>query len=466
LTARPNPEQGEQDYRRLSFWHEQLSASMESRQRLQDEVCADVAIIGAGYTGLWTAWYLKQLDPGISVAILEADIAGFGASGRNGGWCSAYLSGIGHWLDDKEHRAAGIRLQNLMFQTVTDVGRSAEQAGIDCHYERAGALEVAVNAAQLARLEREFEHLQQLGFTDADFRWLDRAALRETLNIDGALAAIHLPHCAAIQPARLARGLANALERRGVKIFEHSPVRAFGGGVVRGDHGIVTCDTTIVATEGYGATLPGRKRQLIPVHSMMVATEPLDEAVFERLHLDRRYCFGNLDRIVTYGQRTADNRIAFGCRGEYYYGSGIRSRFDGEEPGFQQVRDTLLRFFPDLRGVRFTHAWGGSLGVSRTMRPAVCFDPGTRSGWAGGYFGNGVAAAHLAGQTLADLILGRDSERLHTPWVNPQERDRKWEPEPLRWMGFRSTRALMEVADRCEYRGGQRIPGLIDRLLP
>jgi glycine/D-amino acid oxidase-like deaminating enzyme len=260
--------------------------------------------------------------------------------------------------------------------------------------------------------------------------------------------------------------LAGALEQRGVKILEHSPVRDFGGGAVRCDQGRVTADTVILATEGYGATLPGRRRQLIPVHSMMVATEPLDDAVFERLHFSRRYCFGNLDRIVTYGQRTADNRIAFGCRGEYFYGSGIRRRFDGREAHFQQVKESLRRFFPELETVRFTHSWGGSLGVSRTLRPAVCFDPARRFGWAGGYFGNGVAAAHLAGQTLADLILQRDSERIHTPWVNPPERDRAWEPEPLRWMGFRATRTLMEIADRAEYRGRKRLPKLIDPLLP
>jgi glycine/D-amino acid oxidase-like deaminating enzyme len=457
---------GDQDYRKLSFWHQSVPGSLAPRPALQGDAEADVVIVGAGYTGLWTAWYLKQVEPALRITIVESETAGFGASGRNGGWCSAYLSGIDHWLDDAAQRDAAIRLQRLMFKTVSDVGQAAEEASIDCHYERSGALEIAVNAAQLERLQHEFERLRQFGFEDPDFCWLDREATRQTLNVKDALGAIRLQHCAAVQPALLARGLAQALEQRGVDIFEHSPVQEFGGRQVRSARGRVTADTVILATEGYSATLPGRARQLIPVHSMMVVTEPLGEALFERLSFDKRYCFGNLDRIVTYGQRTADNRIAFGCRGEYYYGSGIRRRFDGGEPVFQQVRDTLLRFFPDLRGVRFTHAWGGSLGVSRTLRPAVCFDPASRFGWAGGYFGNGVAAAHLAGQTLADLILEQDSERIHTPWVNPVERDRTWEPEPLRWLGFRSTRALMEVADRLEYRGGRRIPGFIDNLLP
>jgi glycine/D-amino acid oxidase-like deaminating enzyme len=237
--------------------------------------------------------------------------------------------------------------------------------------------------------------------------------------------------------------------------------------VARTARGRVLADTVVLATEGYGAALKGLERRLIPVHSMMVATEPLPDELFERLRFRRRYCFGNLDRIVTYGQRTADNRIAFGCRGRYFYGSDSRRSFEAADPEFALVRNTLLRFFPALREVRFTHAWGGALGVSRSLRPAVCFDRQRRLGWAGGYFGNGVAAAHLAGRTLADLVLGRDSERLHTPWVNPPEAQRAWEAEPLRWLGFRVTRALMERADRAEYRGRSAagLQKLIDGLL-
>jgi glycine/D-amino acid oxidase-like deaminating enzyme len=228
----------------------------------------------------------------------------------------------------------------------------------------------------------------------------------------------------------------------------------------------VQAGAVLLATEGYGRSLPGRERNLIPVHSMMVVTEPLPDDLLRRLGSGRRFCFGNLDHIVTYGQVTADRRIAFGCRGVYFYGSGIRRRFDPADTAFERVRATLLRFFPALSGVRFTHAWGGALGVSRSLRPAVVFDPRQGIGWAGGYFGNGVAAAHLAGRTLADLVSGRDSERLDTPWINPAEATRLWEPEPLRWLGFSATRNLMELADRAEYRGHGRLAKTIDTLLP
>lgn len=456
----------QQDYRRLSFWHDSLPDPIRSRPALQEDIEADVAIIGAGYTGLWAAWYLKQMEPALQIVILEAEIAGFGASGRNGGWCSAFLSGIDHWLDDPAGRDGAIRLQRLMFETVAEIGRLTEEQNIDCHFEQAGALQIAVHPGQLARLRSELSWLRNLGFTDADHRWLETGEIRRELPVAGALAAIHTPHCAAIHPARLARGLAERVEDLGVRIFERSPVREFGKRLVHTAGGRVRADTVLLAAEGYGCGLPGRERNLIPVHSMMVVTEPLPQSVLEQLGSRRRYCFGNLDHIVTYGQLTADNRLAFGCRGIYFYRSGILGRFDPADPAFDRVRGALLRFFPELRDVGFTHAWGGALGVSRSLRPAVVFDPREGFGWAGGYFGNGVAASHLAARTLADLVLDRDSERVRTPWVNPPEAARRWEPEPLRWLGFTAMRSLMELADRAEYRGHDRLAGAIATLLP
>jgi len=453
-------------FRGLSFWHDSLPEPLAARDSLQGDIEADVAIIGAGYTGLWTAWYLKQARPSLNVVILEAEIAGFGASGRNGGWCSAFLSGIDHWLGNPLQRDRAIRLQRLMFETVAEIGRVADEQSVDCHFEQSGALEIAVNPGQLERLEQELSWLRDLGFSEEDFRWLEGGELARELRVEGALAAIHTPHCAAIHPARLACGLASRLEHLGVAIFERSPATGFGSGFVRSANGSVKADAILLATEGYSGSLPGQERKLIPVHSMMVATEPLPAELLQRLGSGRRYCFGNLDRVVTYGQLTLDGRFAFGCRGVYFYGSGVKSRFDPTDPAFQRVRSTLLRFFPELDGIRFTHAWGGALGVSRSLRPSVCFDAQRRFGWAGGYFGNGVAACHLAGRTLADLVVGRDSERVRTPWVNAEDAARQWEPEPLRWLGFSATRSLMELADRAEYRGWGQVVRAIDAVLP
>jgi len=458
-----------EEFRKQSFWLDSVPGSIAPRPALQGEIEVDVAIVGAGYTGLWTAYYLKRIKPSLTIAILEAEIAGFGASGRNGGWCSAYLSAIGRWLTDPQQRDAAIRLQRLMFDTVSEVGRVAERESIDCHFEQSGALEIAVLPAQLKRLNDELEHMWGLGFNEGDYRFLPIDEIRDTLKVDKAMGAILMSHCAAIHPARLARGLAETVEGLGVRLYEQSPVLGLGSGQLRTQQGTVTAGITLLATEGYSNSLTGQGRRLIPVHSMMVVTEPLSTQQIDATGLHNRVTFTNLDRVTTYGQLTADNRIAFGCRGTYHFASRIQSQFDENDPEFDLVRQTLIRFFPVLEGIRFTHAWGGAMGVSRTLQPAIHFDPGKRLGWAGGYFGNGVGATHLAGQTLADLVMGQDTDRVHTPWVNPPGMHRKWEPEPLRWLGIKSARVLMHLADSAEYRGGRSatvIAKTLDKLLP
>jgi glycine/D-amino acid oxidase-like deaminating enzyme len=451
------------DYRSLSFWHDSVPGTLQARPSLEKSVKADIAIIGAGYTGLWAAWYLKQADPALRVVILEAEIAGFGASGRNGGWCSAYLSGIERWLDDPRQREGALRLQRLMFDAVDEVGRVSRSASIDCHYEKAGALEIAVLPQQAERLEAELRYLRSLGFGEEDYAWMDEATIRGELAVHHARAAIHMKHCAAVHPSRLARGLADAIENAGVALYEQSRVTGLKPGLVRTASGEVRCGSILIATEGYSDSVPGRKDRLIPVHSMMVATEPLSGEQLAAIGFGRRYCFGNLDRLVTYGQVTADHRITFGCRGTYHLGSRLR-HFDPADSEFDRVRETLIRFFPAVADLRFSHAWGGAMGVSRNLRPSVNFDADTGLGWAGGYFGNGVGASNLAGRTLADLVTGRETDRTRTPWVNPDDAAGRWEPEPLRWMGIKSRATLMKWADAAEYRDS-RMASRIDRTL-
>ncbi|NND58212.1 MAG: FAD-dependent oxidoreductase [Xanthomonadales bacterium] len=450
------------------LWHDSIPGCLDPGPALATDIESDVAIVGAGYTGLWTAYYLKKNNPSLEVSILEAETAGYGASGRNGGWCSGYLSGIEHWLDDPARRDAGIRLQRLMFDTVAEIGRVTREESIDCHFEQSGALEIAVLPQQLERLKTEIENLRRLGFSETDYRWLDAGETGSRLSVDRALGGLLMRHCAAVHPARLARGLSAAVQRLGVSVFEKSPALAVNPGSVRTPNGKVKARNVILATEGYTGSIRDRTRQLIPLHSMMVATEPLNKQQLSEVRFKRRYCFGNLDRLVTYGQLTADNRIAFGCRGSYLFGSGIQS-FEPGDPVFNVVRETLLQFFPGLRGVRFSHSWGGCMGVSRTLRPSVVFDRDAGVGWAGGYFGNGVGAAHLAGKTLADLVLGFDTDRVNTPWVNPAGPARRWEPEPLRWLGIRSRARLMQLSDQAEYRGSPLAPVFsktLDALFP
>ena len=456
----PNP------YRKLSFWLDSMPGDITPRAPLDADQEVDVAIVGGGYTGLWTAWYLKQHAPELDIVVIEAEVAGYGASGRNGGWCSAYLSGIDGWYDNPDTRDSAVRLQRQMFQTVADIGQVCEAEGIDAHYAREGHVEAGVNRWQMDRIREEVDHMATLGLAD-DVRLLDESELAGFFTMDGAQGGMLMPHCAAVHPARLSRGLADRLEAKGVRIFEQSPARALGPGRVRTDRATVRAQQVLMATEGYTGRIGGLSRKLVPVHSMMVATEPLSDEQLAATGLSGRYCFNNLDHIVTYGQLTADNRIAFGCRGSYRFGSGIQ-RFDPDDDEFNVVRAKLLELFPGLDGVGFTHAWGGCMGVTRSMHPVVSFDDRKGFGWAGGFFGNGVAATHLAGRTLADLVLGRQTERVDTPWVNPPGqahlREQLWEWEPLRWLGVRARLQWMHWTDHFE-RTDSRWAGPFNRVL-
>lgn len=458
----------EQQYRALSYWLDSVPGSLHPRPGLESDIEVDVVIAGAGYTGLWTAYYLKQLNPALSIAIIESEIAGFGASGRNGGWCSSFLTGLESKMGQPDLADAAIRLQRLLFDTVKEVGRVAELESIDCHFDQSGCIGAAILPDQLKKVHEELEFVHGLGFSEEDYRWLTAEQVREQVNIEGVLGGMYTSHCAAVHPARLARGLADVVESKGVAIFEQTAVLKLDKQGLVTTGGRVKAGVTVLATEGYTGSIEGLKRKLIPIHSMMIASEPLTQTQLEQTGLIERRIFNNLDHMTTYGQLTADGRIAFGCRGSYLFGARVQTHFDPSSSEFELVWETLLKFFPSLKDSRFTHAWGGAMGVSRTLNPAVCFDSKTGFGWAGGYFGDGVGASNLAGRTMADLILGHDTERVNTPWVNP-ERERElgkklWEIEPVRWLGVQSRATLMRMADSAERRGSSTAP-LINKAL-
>jgi glycine/D-amino acid oxidase-like deaminating enzyme len=254
-----------------------------------------------------------------------------------------------------------------------------------------------------------------------------------------------------MHPARLARGLADVVEASGVVLYEQSPAIDIAERRVRTPAGTLRARFILRAAEAYTDSIPSHERRLLPLHSMMIATEPLPEAAWQEMGMAQREVFGDPRRMVTYGQRTADDRLAFGCRGAYYYGSKIHDRFSDDSPVFRDVEKTVARFFPLLRDFQITHRWGGALGVPRDWRPRVGLDRNTGFAWAGGYVGEGVAASNLAGRTLADLILERDSDLVRLPLVGPDFH--RWEREPLRWLGVESVRRLGDSLDNAELEG-------------
>jgi glycine/D-amino acid oxidase-like deaminating enzyme len=253
-----------------------------------------------------------------------------------------------------------------------------------------------------------------------------------------------------VHPRRLVDGLADAVRRRGGCVLEGTPVAAVGERhVVLAGGRRVTARHVVRATEAFTATLPGLRRRVAPVYSLMVATEPLGADRWRRIGLADREVFADHGHVIVYGQRTVDDRIAFGGRGApYHFESAVRPEFDHDDAVFASLRTTLLDLLPQLDGVAFTHAWGGPLGIARDWHPSVGHDPATGAGWAGGYVGDGVAATNLAGRTLADLVLGRRTPLTDLPWVG--HRSPAWEPEPLRWLGVNAGLRLAGLADREE----------------
>jgi glycine/D-amino acid oxidase-like deaminating enzyme len=441
-------------YRQLSFWHDTVPGTLTPGDPLPGDTEADVAIVGAGFTGMWTAYYLHQADPALRIVLCEREIAGYGASGRNGGWCSALFPASLAKLQRMTDRAGAIGMQRAMHATVDEVGRVAAAEGIDCHWAKGGTVVLARLPVQLERAREEVAEAREFGFGEEDLRLLTAAEAREIAAATNVVGGTYTPHCAAIHPARLARGLADVLRRSGVSIYERTAVRELHPGRLVTSRGTVTARYVIRATEGYTPGLPGFRRAVAPVYSLMIATEPLPEAVWDQIGLAGRPTFGDLRHLIIYGQRTADGRFAFGGRGApYHLGSAVRPSFDRAPAVFAELRRTLAELFPVVGDVPVTHTWGGPIGIPRDWCASVGLDRETGIGWAGGYVGDGLSTTNLAGRTLADLITGADTEITRLPWVGHHSPN--WEPEPLRWLGLNAGLQVMSRADRTEAKTGR-----------
>jgi len=450
------------DYRALSFWHDRVDDDLTPRAPLAGDLDVDVAIVGGGLTGLWTAWSLLQAAPGTRVAVLEREIAGFGASGRNGGWCSALFPTSAAGLEARHGRDAAITMRRAMVETVDEVGRAASAAGIDCDYAKGGTVVYARSALQARAARAELDEAARFG-VDALERWGP-----DRVHAAGALGAVVDPACARVHPAKLVRGLARAVEAAGGRILERTAVEAVEpAGAGRGARavcaaGTVDADVVVVATEGYTPGLRGMRRRILPLYSLMIATEPLPPSVWDEIGLEHGQTFSDGRHLIIYGQRTADDRFAFGGRGaRYHWGSAIRPGYDRVDRVFRHLRRTLGELFPVIGDAAVTHAWGGPLGVPRDWHAGVGLDRASGIAWAGGYVGDGLSTTNLAGRTLADLVLGVDSDLTALPWVGHRSPD--WEPEPLRFIGANAGLVAMTAADAEESATGR--PSLVARAM-
>ncbi|HEX6459451.1 MAG TPA: FAD-dependent oxidoreductase [Thermoleophilaceae bacterium] len=442
-------------YRARSLWLDLLPEPLTPRPSLPGDLDCDVAIVGAGFTGLWTAYYLKRHQADLRVVVLEAEIAGFGPSGRNGGWVSGGIAGIARVYERRSSRDAVLRAVRESYRAVDEIGKVVEREEIDCGYAKEGMLSVATSAPQQHRLEAMVDDQRRAGVPEEDLRLLTGAEADAQARVKGGLAATYAPHAARVDPARLARGLARACEGLGVTIFEGTRVHAVAPRALRCDAGTVRAESVIRATESYTTLLPGEARSYLPLYSLMIATEPLPEDVWEEIGWREGLLIGDRHHLFFYAQRTRDGRIAIGGRGApYKLGRPIDERNERSAEVAERLRSAVRAHFPAAADARITHHWGGPLAVPRDWSMSVTFDRASGLGFAGGYVGHGVAATNISGRTLADLVLGRDTELVTLPWVG--HRSRRWELEPLRYAASSAIVRTLASADRREDRSGRR----------
>jgi glycine/D-amino acid oxidase-like deaminating enzyme len=447
----------------LGYWWRSLGGPRARRAPLTGPTEADVAIVGGGFTGLWTAYYLKRARPELRIVLLEREIVGFGASARNGGWLSGFFSGPARVYERGGGRERVLALRRAMFATVDEVAAVIAEHGIDADFLKSGQLSVALGRAQASRLREHVRAARADGLCEQDLRELGADELGERVSVAGALGGTFTPHVARVHPAKLLAGLADTVERLGVSIHEGTGVSEIRPHAALTPAGTVTARWIVRATEGYTAELRGLRRALVPMNSSMIITEPLSASAWREIGWQGQELLDDGAHVYVYLQRTADGRIAIGGRGvPYRFASRTDGRGETAPATVESLRAKLAEMFPAAAGVAVDHAWSGVLGVPRDWCVTVDADPNSGLAWAGGYVGEGLAAANLAARTLRDLLLGERTELTVLPWVG--RRPRRWEPEPLRWAEIHAVYALYRRADHIEARSGRqsRLGRLVD----
>ncbi len=446
------------DHASVSFWLETAGDDLTPRPALDGTVEADVAILGAGMTGLWTAFYLRRRDPGLRIVIVEREIAGFGASGRNGAWCAPDLNISMDRLARLHGIDAARAMQQATYDAVDEVGRATAEAGIDAGFHKGGALLVARGPQGVPSLEAGFESYARFGFGDR-YTLLDAAGVADRVRIAGAQRGLYTDAAAVVHPGRLTRGLARHVERGGTTIHEGTPVTGFRPRDATGRAALITptgearAPVIVLAGEAYLSELSQLHRQLVPLWSLIVLTEPVSDDQWAEIGWANRETVASTRLSVDYLSRTEDGRILFGGRGApYRFGSPIRGEFDRHGPTHEKLRAFVREWFPVLRDVRFTHEWGGPLGMPRDWHPTMAYDESSGIATARGYVGHGVSTTNIAGRVLTDLVTGEETELTQLPLVN--HRSPNWEVEPFRWIGVRYAQwAIGRVDEHAERTG-------------
>ena len=422
---------------------------------------ADVAIVGGGLTGLWTALHLRRLDPGFEVVVLEQQTVGYGGSGRNAGMLSETIDhshelAVAHFGEREATRLAALGRDN-----VAEMLAFLDERGIDCDVERTGLLTVALLPSQLPHLRAALECAHGLGMTH--HRLLDAAEVRAEIHCARYQGALLDPNAAILDPVRLAQGLEREATRAGCAVHERTRVTGFepaGAGVrVVTDDGEVVARRAVLAANAWShLLLPGLRHRFIPLYDYVIASEPLSEAQREVVGWRGRQGVTDARSFFKYYRLTADDRVVWGTsEAAYYRGNDVDPTRDHSEPHYRSLRASFVRHFPALAGLEFPYAWGGPIDATTRFTPFFGTALGGRVLYGLGFTGHGLGTTHLAGKVLAHLVLERTSDLLRLELV--RRKPLPYPPEPLRSLAVRAvTRALRRVD------AGAR-PGLLLRVL-
>lgn len=423
------------------------------RPTLSGQLDVDVAIVGGGFTGLWTAYQLLGADPSLRVAVLEGEEIGFGASGRNGGFAMTLLDmSLAHLRRNYGDTAASAA-HDAVAESVDMIGQTVADEGIDCEWVHGGLLSVATNQSQLHRLREDAEAAEAMGLKG--FHELSSAEVRAEVDSPTYLGALFEEHCAVLHPAKLARGLAGATERRGATIHEATHVTSIeprGSRVhLEVDRGSVDAGQVVLATNAWARNLPWFSKKVVALYTYVLLTEPLTDEQWASVGWEQRQGIEDKRNFVHYYRRTADGRILWGGRDGVVHAQlrgrpGIRPAYDRSRVVSTRLAASFRRTFPQLASVRFTHHWGGPVGITSHFLPHVGSLEGGRIHYGHGYNGHGVAPTHTVGRVLTERILGRRGPLQELCFVDSSEP--RFPPEPLLWASAELTRQAMLRQDR------------------
>jgi glycine/D-amino acid oxidase-like deaminating enzyme len=433
-------------FRRKSFWLE-TAGEFKPQQELRENLKVDIAIIGGGFTGLSTAYHLKKIQPSIDVAIIETQICGYGASGRNAGF-GMTLFGLTFSLTALRFgKYKAVQAHHYMEKAVDYLSEFITENRIDCDYERPGFLRVATSKPYVKRIKHEINLMRSLGIEGIE--WLSQEEVRKEVNSPFYLGAWWEPRCVLLNPAKLAWGIRNLNLELGVKIFEYSPVfevkRENSNFKIKAGDGEITAKKILFATNAFSHLFPQLKRKQVPAFTYIVLTEPLDEKFFNEVGWENRQGIEDARNLVHYYRLTKDNRLLMGG-GDVGVAFGKNMNLDENEKIFNELKNYVRKIFPVLKDVKFTHQWGGPVSVPIDMAPAIGKIGNENAYYSLGCVGHGVSLTNLNGKLLADLLLERKTELTEIFFVN--RKIIPWPPEPIRFGISHLIRGYMRLEDK------------------